>query len=233
MPGQHPLAAHAQTLSCLCIASPTEFEIVATLFAELHQYNASLDAHFALAEGWRDLLEEHFQRTYTLPSALWLLAWVNDLPAGLLILEHHLDSPFFRHHAWIELVALYVRPVYRGMGLAQHLMREGSLWARAHGVACMQLYVTTTNESARAFYRKCGWKPVQEIWRLEMQGQEPMEQLGDPSCGPEAERQAEVLEHGHQLARETRYGSEQVHPPRTLHVGASGEKRKEDIRDAF
>src|SRR5258708_13540231 len=104
---QHSPVPVAQAQPHLLAACQADFEAVATLFAELHQYNASLDAHFALAENWRQVLEDHFQRTCTLSSALWLLAWVDERPVGLLILENHLDSPLFPHHSCIKLVAPY------------------------------------------------------------------------------------------------------------------------------
>jgi GNAT superfamily N-acetyltransferase len=145
-----------------------DFEAVATLFEELHQQNASLDARFALAENWRQVLEEQFRRTYSLSSALWLLAWAEKKPVGLLMLENYLDSSLFRHRSWVELVALYVRAAYRGTGLAQRLMEEAKLWATARDAERMQLYVTRSNVHAQAFYCRWGWKPVQEIWRLEL-----------------------------------------------------------------
>ncbi len=165
---QHSPVPVAQAQPRLLAARQADFEAVATLFGELHQHNASLDARFTLAENWRQVLEEQFRRTCELASALWLLAWVEEKPVGLLMLENHLDSPLFRHRAWVELVALYVRAAYRGTGLARRLMDEARLWAAAREAERMQLYVTTSNEHARAFYRRCGWKPVQEIWRLEL-----------------------------------------------------------------
>ena len=107
-------------------------------------------------------------------------------------------------------MALYVRASSRGTGLARRLMDEARLWAAAREAERMQLYVTTSNEHARAFYRRCGWKPVQEIWRLELPGQGPATPLDDPSCGTEG--QIAVLEHGHHLAGETRRLSEQERP---------------------
>ncbi|GHO78529.1 hypothetical protein KSD_63000 [Ktedonobacter sp. SOSP1-85] len=89
--------------------------------------------------------------------------------------KERLPSPF------LPQSTLYVRASYGGTGLAQHLMCQAQRWAATSGAACIQLYVTTSNEHARAFYRKCGWQPEQEIWRLEMQGQGPMEPLGDLS----------------------------------------------------
>ena len=197
---QHSPVPVAQAQPHLLAARQADFEAVATLFGELHQYNASLDARFTLAENWRQLLEEQFRRTCSLSSALWLLAWVDEKPVGLLMLENHLDSPLFRHHAWVELVALYVRASSRGTGLARRLMDEARLWAVAREAERMQLYVTTSNEHARAFYRRCGWKPVQEIWRLELPAQGPATPPGDdPSCGTEAERRRDTSPYDAQI----------------------------------
>src|SRR5258708_19489775 len=85
----------AQAQPHLLAARQADFEAVATLFGELHQYNASLDARFTLAENWRQLLEEQFRRTCSLSSALWLLPWADNNPVGLLILETHLPPPLF------------------------------------------------------------------------------------------------------------------------------------------
>lgn len=183
----------AQAQPHLLTARTEDFEAVATLFEELHQQNASLDPRFTLAENWRQLLEEQFRRTCSLSSALWLLAWEDEKPVGLLILENHLDSPLFHHHSWVELVALYVRASSRGTGLAQHLMSYARLWATERKTERMQLYVTTSNEHARAFYRRCGWKSVQEIWRLELPAQEPATLPDDgPSSGMEDGRQRDT-----------------------------------------
>lgn len=169
-----------------------DFEAVATLFAALHAYNASLNAQFALADDWQPLLREHFLRTHATDSALWLLAWYQQHPIGLLIVEQHLDSPLFRHRAWIELVALYVDPTYRGGGLAQRLLEEGRQWATRHGASHMQLYVTAHNERARALYRRCGWQPIQEIWCLTLSSEPPSHPFpADPSCT------GELLNNGH------------------------------------
>lgn len=56
----------------------------------------------------------------------------------------------------------------------------------------MQLYVTAQNARARAFYRHCGWQPIQEIWSLAL-SPEPHSPslLVDPSCD------GELLNNGH------------------------------------
>ncbi|HEY4386089.1 MAG TPA: GNAT family N-acetyltransferase [Ktedonobacteraceae bacterium] len=178
-----------------------DFEALAMLFAALHGYNAAFDEKFALAINWKDLLYEHFLHTCTTDGALWLLAWLDDEPVGLLVLENHMDSPLFQHRTWVELVALYVTPSCRKMGLAHQLMKQAEVWTATRGSDRMQLYVTTQNEHARAFYRSTGWRPVQEIWRKEV---EPLSQetspLANPSRSPDDPAKGcrtEVLESGH------------------------------------
>lgn len=176
----------------LAPAMRDDFETVATLFAALHAYNASLNEQFALADDWRALLREHFLRTHETENAFWLLAREGQRPVGLLLLENHLDSPLFRHRSWVELVALYVDPGLQGMGLAQRLMEEAKSWTTQHGASHMHLYVTAQNARARAFYRHCGWQPIQEIWSLAL-SPEPTSPplLVDPSCDEE------LLNNGH------------------------------------
>ncbi|NJP04391.1 MAG: GNAT family N-acetyltransferase [Chloroflexaceae bacterium] len=153
----------------LAQAEKDHFDAVATLFEALHQYNASLDPRFALADGWRPLLYDHFVQTYQHPRALWLLAWADEQPIGLLLVEAHHDSPLFRYRHWAELVALYVVPAYRGLNLAEHLVFQATEWAAARGFDRIQLYMTAHNEPARRFYHRCGFQPVQEILRLDVQ----------------------------------------------------------------
>jgi GNAT superfamily N-acetyltransferase len=183
------------------LARLDDFEAVATLFAALHGYNTSLDEKFALAENWRTLLYEHFVRTYASDSALWLLAWQGRQPVGLLVLESHIDSPLFQHRHWIELVALYVDPSQRKTGLSDQLLFEAQAWTATRGFDRMQLYVTTRNERARSFYRRCGWYPVQEIWRKDVEpGSSQVSHLADPSGttdDPQVGCGSELLEISH------------------------------------
>ncbi len=183
-------------VECTCTpAQPGDVAAVATLFGELHRYNASLNERFALAERWEDVLHEHFLRTCHSTSSLWLLAHREREPIGLLVLEQHSDSPLFRHRLSVELVALYVVPLYRRSGLAQRLMAEAKAWTAQHGVSCMQLYVTVQNEHARSFYRRCGWSPAQEVWHIDIKPDISVPTtFSDPSCDTE---RADLLERGH------------------------------------
>jgi len=178
-------------------ATPGDDWAVRSLFGALHAHNASLDLLFALAEGWEATLGEHLVRVRADGEGITLLAWRAGEPVGLLMMDGHVDSPLFRYRKWVELLALYVAPVARGSGLADRLLLAGVAWARACGAARVQLYVTACNEPARRFYARARFRPVQEIWRLDLDQSEPDSQA-DAAC--EA-----VHASGHQLLSPTKH----------------------------
>ena len=141
---------------------------VRQLFGALHAFNASLDPRFALADGWEQLLDEHLALVRETDRGLTLLAWDADEPVGLIMMDRHTDSRLFRHRQWVELLAIYVAPQVRGGSLARQLLAMGTTWAVECGYDRIQLYVTASNERAKEFYQRAGFKPVQEIWRLEL-----------------------------------------------------------------
>ena len=145
-----------------------QFSALAALFKKLHDFNTSFNEKLALAPNWQEILSEQFLQTYQSDSALWLLAWKENQPVGLLILQAQAGSLLFPHSQSIELVALYVEVEFQGTGLAQQLMQAAITWTKSHRTSYMHLYVTTQNERARAFYRRCGWHPAQEIWHMDL-----------------------------------------------------------------
>lgn len=149
-------------------AAPADDWAVRRLFNELHTFNANLDPRFALAEGWEEILEEHLAYVRATSHGLTLLAWKGAEPLGLLMMGVHTDSRLFRHRHWAELLAIYVVPHARSTEIAEHLVALGSAWAHESGYERVQLYVTSSNERARRFYARMGFRPVQEIWRREL-----------------------------------------------------------------
>jgi len=146
-------------------AQPTDSDTIVTLFGALHSYNASLDANFALADGWETLLHQEFSETCQHPDKLWLLVKDGCKAVGLLIAGIHTDSPLFKHRQWVEVEALYVADSHRCMGLAHALLNRAYSWAEANGLARVQLYVTASNERAQSVYAEQGFSVTQAIMR--------------------------------------------------------------------
>jgi ribosomal protein S18 acetylase RimI-like enzyme len=146
---------------------------VARLFGALHAFNAQLDGRFALDDAWPELLRTHLAQSSEAADSLWLLAWLGERPVGLLLMEEHTDAPIFLHRHWGEVVALYVDNDVRGHGVAQALLEHGYRWARGRGLACVQLYVTASNQAARRFYHKEGFADAQMIMRKVLADEQP------------------------------------------------------------
>ena len=146
-------------------AKDADCDAVVALFGALHSYNASLDAHFALAAGWEQLLREGFLATCTNPDKLWLLVKDDDQPIGLLIAGVHSDSPLFRYRHWVEVEALYVAESHRGSGIAHRLLKRAYEWADQQGLARVQLYITASNIRAQSVYTEQGFTVTQAIMR--------------------------------------------------------------------
>jgi GNAT superfamily N-acetyltransferase len=147
-------------------AGPADAWAVHALFAALHEFNASLEPRFALADGWEPVLTEQLDRQCETSRGVTLLAWDGDVPVGLAMAAAHTDSTMFRHRRWAELTALYVAPAARGSDIADRLLAAALAWAKSRGDGEVRLYVTAANERARRFYASAGFRPLQEIWTI-------------------------------------------------------------------
>ena len=135
------------------------------LFLKLHQYNASLDPRFALAEDWERTFATSIEHALVGQDHLTLLARERGRPAGLLLAAAHADSSLWRHREWAEVEALYVEHPWRGTGLADELLDRAVGWAAERGLPAVQLSVTASNARAMHFYERQGFCPAQAIMR--------------------------------------------------------------------
>lgn len=142
-------------------------EVVA-LFGALHRYNASLDAHFALSDGWETILAEQFRSSWNSPDMMWLLVKQGSKAVGLLIAGVHTDSPLFRHRQWVEVQAVYIADSHRRLGLARRLLNRAYDWAAALNLPRVQLYVTASNVRAQSVYEEEGFAATQAIMRKKL-----------------------------------------------------------------
>jgi GNAT superfamily N-acetyltransferase len=60
----------------------------------------------------------------------------------------------------VHLVAMFVRPAARGRGVGEALIEAVLGWARDHGAASLDLWVTEANKPARRLYERCGFTPT-------------------------------------------------------------------------
>ena len=68
----------------------------------------------------------------------------------------HTDAPKQKHSAYI--VSMYVRPEWRGQGVAEALIDACLEWGRGQGITIVKLGVSTVNTPAIRCYARCGFE---------------------------------------------------------------------------
>lgn len=66
-------------------------------------------------------------------------------------------SPKTRHYATVY--AVYVRPDWRSLGIADELINRCLAWGKSRGVKLAKLGVATANTAAIRCYTRCGFRP--------------------------------------------------------------------------
>ena len=98
---------------------------------------------------WEDMLNMHADE-----STMFLAVHENNL-IGMTGISRG-GSPKTRHSAMIW--GVYLRPEWRGLHIAEELIRACFSWARARKIVAARLGVSATNASAIGCYERCGFK---------------------------------------------------------------------------
>jgi RimJ/RimL family protein N-acetyltransferase len=109
-----------------------------------------------------------YQRNLSHPPKYWedmLTMQADEATIFLAIQEGHLigmtgvargGSPKTRHSAWIW--GVYVKPEWRGLHIAEELIKCCFEWAKARKIVAAKLGVTAVNQPAIRCYERCGFK---------------------------------------------------------------------------
>lgn len=109
-----------------------------------------------------------YQRNLSYPPRHWedtLTMHADESTIFLAFEENHLigmtgiargGSPKTRHSA--TLWGVYVEPEWRGLHIAEELIRCCFDWAKARGIVIAKLGVAAINQSAVRCYQRCGFK---------------------------------------------------------------------------
>jgi len=100
-----------------------------------------------------DILAGH-QATGDFDPVLWTLLYVDDRPAGVILLNA------FPAHRTVELVYLGLAPFARGRGLGRQMLRHGLAQLKKRRERTLTLAVDDRNTPALALYASEGLRPI-------------------------------------------------------------------------
>ena len=109
-----------------------------------------------------DALFSHATQTEGSQSELWNLMYVNNQPAGVLLLSHSADDCT----AAMDVVYMGIVPEFRGKSLGLTLLRHALQTAINRSAQSIQLAVDTANIPARRVYDSFHFQAVQRIYCL-------------------------------------------------------------------
>jgi ribosomal protein S18 acetylase RimI-like enzyme len=97
--------------------------------------------------------ERWLERASGSAGAQLFVAWLDDAAVGI-------AGVFDEGDGTAQIVSVWVDPRHRGRGVARQLTSTALRFAATQGFACMRLWVTDGNTSARTLYERFGFAPT-------------------------------------------------------------------------
>jgi GNAT superfamily N-acetyltransferase len=101
----------------------------------------------------RSFKESHWRMR--LRASPWFVAVVRDGPVGLVCAISEPGAPAYERH----LVAMWVAPEHRGVGVGDGLLASAERWAAEDGATLVSLWLRDGNVAAERLYRRAGYLP--------------------------------------------------------------------------
>lgn len=149
-------------------ARPSEAELIFDFVCELADYEKLRhEVEASVADIERDVFGPN-------PRVFCDIAEWDGAPAGFALWFYNYSTFRGRHGIYLE--DLYVRPAYRGQGIARALMRHLARRCVEEGLGRFEWWVLNWNEPAIRFYRSIGAVPMDE-WTVQRVSGEALAKL--------------------------------------------------------
>jgi GNAT superfamily N-acetyltransferase len=153
-------------------AVEADLPLILRFIRELAEYERLADQVKATEDGLRESLFGDAA------MAEVVFAMVGDAAGGFALFFHNYST--FLGRPGIYLEDLYVRPELRGRGVGRALLAHLARLAIERGCGRLEWSVLDWNETALAFYRSIGAKPV-EGWTVHRIAGDALDRLATPS----------------------------------------------------
>ena len=149
-------------------ARPSEAGLIFDFVCELADYEKLRhEVEASVADIERDVFGPN-------PRVFCDIAEWDGAPAGFALWFYNYSTFRGRHGIYLE--DLYVRPAYRGQGIARALMRRLARRCVEEGLGRFEWWVLNWNEPAIRFYRSIGAMPMDE-WTVQRVSGEALAKL--------------------------------------------------------
>ncbi|MBI2298363.1 MAG: GNAT family N-acetyltransferase [Armatimonadetes bacterium] len=140
-------------------ADADDLEGLLELMAVLAADHTGLDSYFVPADRWQDMIETMLIERLGTRDHCVAVAREGGVLVGMVSASIR-HSPAFRDSPRGVIENLVVEPSRRRHGIGTRLVNHALAWCAGEGVRATELSVAVTNEAARLFYERLGFRPV-------------------------------------------------------------------------
>jgi len=131
--------------------------LVEELWRPFAEEMAALDPYNELAEGISDTALAYRREQFEDPDVATFVAERDGALVGYTAVQFSESPPVFTRGPEATISGVYVRPDYRGEGIATALLDRAETWASDRGCEYVTLSVNADNASAKGLYESRGY----------------------------------------------------------------------------
>ena len=136
---------------------------MAELWIEIAAHHVSLDPLFTLRPGAEPEVERLIAELFGDPDAAIFVWEAPDDLLGFCAVRIDRAPPILRETRRAEITDLGVSAAARRGGIGRELCAAASAWARARGIARLEVRVAARNREGQAFWRSLGFDDLMDV----------------------------------------------------------------------
>lgn len=131
---------------------------VADLWYPFAQEMATVDPLNELTEDATEHARRYFEDEVDSTDTAGYVVDIGDELVAYMVISEQTSPPIFTRGDTAHIDQLYVDPAFRGEGIGTALIERAESWANNRNCEGLTLSVDVTNEDARAFYDRVGFR---------------------------------------------------------------------------
>lgn len=138
------------------------------MWGKLSDYHRNLIGYMSPSYSYKEIMNRHFREDLANSGVKILIAIENDKIVGFIRGELMANSKLFDGALYGYISDIYVEEDYRGLNIADELLREIICWFKDSEICTIRLNVNPQNYRAIGFYQRYGFEEVNKTLALKL-----------------------------------------------------------------
>lgn len=138
------------------------------MWGKLSDHHKNLVGYMSPSFRYREIMNRYFREDLANSSVQILVAIEGEEVVGFIRGELKANSRLFDGGMYGYISDIYVEEDFRGLDIADELLRETVYWFKGSGIDIIRLNVNPENYRAIGFYEKFGFEEVNKTFALKI-----------------------------------------------------------------